>query len=97
MSRFSFAPSGLIEARNRLTVWLAADRGLTHKVPNALPECTHRRMAYLGFEVTRAGVRPGARAREQLAGRVRAATTPAALESSLAALRTHWMFGSPEG
>lgn len=97
ISFFGDDRGALVAARDEIAGWLAAERGLALKVADERPRRTDGRVGYLGFTVSRAGVVAGARARAVLAGRVRAAAAGSGLSASLAALRSHWLFGSPEG
>lgn len=74
-------------------------RRLTLQDPAVRPRRTDRQIGDLGYTVSRAGLVAGARARAVIAGRVRAAAggSGAGLAASLAALRSHWLFGSPDG
>lgn len=96
MAWFGDDRAAMLDARDAIAEWLATHRSLRLKAPDARPVRTTRRVGYLGFTVTQAGLSAGARARAVLAERVRGAGgSPAALEASLAAVRGHWMFGSP--
>jgi len=81
--------------RDAIAAWLGRERRLELKVAGARPRRATRTHAYLGYRVSRAGIRPGERmrirARENLA---RSAEDPERLRSSLASLGTAWMFGS---
>ena len=58
LALFSDSRSELVEARLAAGEWLAAERRLRFKRPNARPRATRGRFTYLGYRVSRAGVRP---------------------------------------
>lgn len=62
----------------------------------AEPQRTDEAMAYLGYTITRAGVRPGPKARARLPARVRRALRSgdvARVQSSVASYAAVWRFG----
>lgn len=83
----------LVATRDRLAGWLARERGLELKHPDALPERTDGRLDYLGYRVTRAGVTLGPKARERLPARLGAASgDPDRLRACVTAYGAAWSF-----
>jgi hypothetical protein len=84
----------LRSAREALRAWLLDERRLELKDPDAKPMRTDRRFGYLGYEVTRAGLGLGHKARVRLRQRLATVTTSGRLRAALASYRAAWMFGS---
>ena len=86
--------SGLIAARDRIRDWLRAERRLELKEPEARPRRTSERLSYLGYEVTRSGLRLGAKARGRIPARLSAACSdPRRLADTLGSYAAAWRFG----
>ncbi len=58
LTLFSDSRAQLNEAREASRCWLAAERHLTLKHPAARPRSTGGRFSYLGYRVSRSGIRP---------------------------------------
>jgi hypothetical protein len=87
----------LRSAREAVRAWLLDERRLELKDPGAEPMRADRRFGYLGYEVTRAGLRLGHKARARLRQGLAAATATGRLRAMLASYRAAWMFGSGRG
>ncbi len=95
---FSDSRSQLVEARHAAREWLAAERRLRLKKPEAAPRSTRGRFTYLGYRVSRAGIRPA----EAMLARMRQRMTELLLEGdvetierSVASYRGVVRFGEP--
>jgi len=87
----------LLEARDAVAEWLAAERHLRLKQPAAQPRASTERFRYLGYRVSRAGARPT----RQLLDRMQRRTAELMLhgdaeeiERSVASYRGVWSFVS---
>jgi len=91
---FSDDAEELLVARERIGAWLAQERHLELKDPGARPERTDHQLHYLGYEVTRGGLRLGPKARGRMPERLGAAVDdPKRLTASITSYAAAWKFG----
>lgn len=91
---FGDDPRALRAAREAIAAWLRDERRLELKDPAAEPMRADRRFGYLGYELTRAGLRLGRKARVRMRQALGALPPPERLAAALAAYRAAWMFGT---
>jgi hypothetical protein len=87
--------SQLEEAREAIANWLGHERRLKLKHPNAAVRDTGGRVTYLGYRISRAGVRPSAsmlKRMEQRIGEQVLDGDPETIEHALASYRGVWLF-----
>jgi RNA-directed DNA polymerase len=95
LTLFGDDPGALRAARDDLARWLAQERGLALKEPDAKPSRCDRAQRYLGYKLTRRGVQIGPTVRQRVWALVsKHKAAPAALEHALTSLRGCWMFGA---
>jgi len=89
---FGDGPKALVQARDGISDWLARERGLVLKDPDAAPLDNRLPAIFLGFRVSRGGLGPGPKALRRLRRRLRRADTldPDHLARSLLAFRGMW-------
>ncbi len=95
---FSDSRAQLVEARLAAREWLASERRLRLKRPEASPRSTRGRFTYLGYRVSRAGIRPAdamlARMRQRMTALMREGDDET-IERSVASYRGVVRFGEP--
>lgn len=89
---FADDPEQLEDARGIITEWLAEERGLTLNPKHGAVQSTRRGCVFLGYRVTRAGLRPGPKMRRRMPRRLAEAAKhgPDALARTVAAYRGLW-------
>jgi len=91
---FSDDPGELLTVRERIGAWLREERHLELTNLEARPERTDGRLHYLGYEVTRAGLRLGPKAKGRMPERLGAAVDDTKrLAASIVSYATAWRFG----
>jgi hypothetical protein len=98
ISVFADSRAELETTRDRIGEWLAVERMLELKEPLARPLRTDGHLSYLGYQVTRAGLSLGPKARRRLGERLgAAASAPDRLRATLTSYAAAWRFGSAFG
>ncbi len=95
---FSDSRAQLVEARGAAKQWLASERRLRLKRPDAAPRSSHGRFNYLGYRVSRAGIRPAPAMLDKMRRRITELVLEGdaeTIERSVASYRGVVRFGEP--
>ncbi len=88
----------LVEARGAAKQWLASERRLRLKRPDAAPRSSRGRFNYLGYRVSRAGIRPAPAMLDKMRRRITELVLEGdaeTIERSVASYRGVVRFGEP--
>ena len=98
LALFGDDPASLLDARERIAMWLETERGLRLKDPCAEPVATRSAVHYLGYRVTPDRIDLGPKARDRLARNMAKSVWRAdRLRATVASYRAAWMFGWRQG
>lgn len=96
MVLFGDERDALLEARDRIGAWLARERRLVLKDPDARPVRTDAEVEYLGYVIRRGQIRAGTKTRRRLPERLRAVAARGDSRGVRATINSYgavWRFG----
>lgn len=96
MVLFGDDADALLEARDRIGAWLARERRLVRKDPDARPVRTDTEVEYPGYVIRRGQIRVGTKTRSRLPERLRAVAARGDSRGVRATINSYgavWRFG----